>query len=71
MEGEVVWEFNSPFFAQLGALGYTSSVFRAYRYAPDWEGFQGKSFGNERFEWTIQDKKLSEYVEVCPDPASK
>lgn len=71
MEGEVVWEFISPFFAQLGALGYTSSIFRAYRYSPDWEGFKGKSFGNERFGWSIQDKKLSDFVEVCPESEAK
>jgi hypothetical protein len=71
MEGEVVWEFISPFFAQLGALGYSSSIFRAYRYPPDFEGFKGKSLENERFGWAIQDKKLSDFIEVCPEPGAK
>lgn len=68
MEGEMVWEFISPFFDRLGALGYSSAIFRAYRYAPEWRGFQGKTFGKERFEWAIQDTALSDFVGVCPHP---
>lgn len=43
-EGEVVWEFVSPFFGYEARWGNVNLVFRAYRYAPDFPGFQGKVF---------------------------
>ena len=55
-DGEIVWEYTSPFFAPhpvavgveyvTGAaapqLRYTNVLFRAYRYSPDYPGLKGK-----------------------------
>jgi len=40
--GEVVWDFESPFFYDHPVLGHTNMVFCAHRYGYDYEGFQGK-----------------------------
>jgi len=55
-EGEKVWEFTNPFsyFSELS--GWDNHVFRAYRYAPDYEGLKGKTLDPDRFEWVVQEK---------------
>jgi len=40
--GEVIWDYESPFFYDHPVLGYTNMVFSARRYGYDYEGFQGK-----------------------------
>lgn len=49
--GEMVWEYVNPFFADHRRFGRVNSVFRAYRYAPDFPGLQGKALHPERYAW--------------------
>jgi len=55
---EVVWEFISPlYFKDKSAdLGWNNTVFRAYRYAPDYEGLKGKTLNPDRFELALRMK---------------
>lgn len=46
--GEVVWEYINPFFAE-GRYGRSNGTFRAYRYAPDYPGLQGKSLRSNSY----------------------
>lgn len=42
-QGEIVWEYVSPFYADLGpqfAYGPSNAVFRVHRYAPDYPGLR-------------------------------
>ncbi len=50
-EGEIVWEYVNPFFGEDERWGYVNTVFRAYRYSPDFPGFQGKSFSPDAHAW--------------------
>jgi hypothetical protein len=49
--GEMVWEFINPFFGYDERWGDTNNVFRAYRYAPDFPGFQGKTCNPDAYAW--------------------
>ena len=52
IEGEIVWEYISPFYAYSphhASLGNNNFIFRAYRYAPDFEGFNGKELDPQKF----------------------
>lgn len=49
--GDLVWEFVSPFFGYEARWGNVNLVFRAYRYSPDFSGFQGKTFQPEACAW--------------------
>ena len=68
-EGELVWEFISPFYYDIEGYGRTNQIFRAYRYGPDYEGLQGKRLDPDRFEWVLQEKGKSEAARsnVLPD----
>ena len=55
-EGEVVWEFISPFFEFKLSLGWTNFIFRAHRYGYDFPGFKGKDLDPEKFEFVIGKK---------------
>lgn len=59
-EGELVWEFISPFYYDIEGYGRTNQIFRAYRYSPDYKGLQGKRLDPNRFEWVLQEKGKSE-----------
>jgi outer membrane protein assembly factor BamB len=50
-EGEIVWEYTNPFFGDDERYGRVNLVFRAYRYGPDFPGFQGKVFDPQRYAW--------------------
>ncbi len=50
-EGEIVWEYISPFFGDSERFGRANVVFRAYRYGPDFPGFKGKDLSPERYAW--------------------
>ena len=50
-EGEVVWEYVNPFFNNEGNFGRVNMVFRAYRYSPDFSGFQGKELDPKCYDW--------------------
>jgi hypothetical protein len=49
--GEIVWEFVNPFFGDDERWGNVNIVFRAYRYSPDFPGFQGKAFTPDTYAW--------------------
>jgi len=54
---ELVWEYVSPFYYnRQGSIGWNNSVFRAYRYAPDYEGLKGKTLNAENVELTLREK---------------
>ena len=42
MDGETVWEYVVPFFADHPRHGNTNNTFRARRYAPDFPGLVGR-----------------------------
>lgn len=68
-EGELVWEFISPFYYDIEGYGRTNQIFRAYRYSPGYKGLQGKRLDPDRFEWVLQEKGKSEAARsnVLPD----
>lgn len=68
-EGELVWEFISPFYYDIEGYGRTNQIFRAYRYSLDYKGLQGKRLDPDRFEWVLQEKGKSEAARsnVLPD----
>ena len=47
-EGEVVWEYMNPFFGDDELFGWVNHVFRAYRYGPDFPGFEGHDLNHEK-----------------------
>ncbi len=55
-EGELVWEYIIPFYAQVRSgqgsfnLGRNNFTHRAYRYPLDWEGFKDKDLNPDRFK---------------------
>ena len=49
--GEVVWEYVNPFFSDDERFGCNNTVFRAYRYAPDFPGLRGKTWHPEAYAW--------------------
>lgn len=55
---EVVWEFFNPFYHDYlrGGLGWINIVYRAQRYAPDYEGLRGKILDSNKFEWVLQER---------------
>ena len=50
-EGEIVWEYTSPFFGRDDRFGLVNMVFRAYRYGPDFLGFNGKDLSPGKHAW--------------------
>lgn len=50
-EGEIVWEYTNPFFGDDERFGRVNLVFRAYRYGPEFPGFQGKAFDPKQYAW--------------------
>ena len=51
MEGEIVWEYQNPFYGYDERFGIASRVFRAYRYGPDFSGFVGKDLSPGKHIW--------------------
>ena len=49
--GEMVWEYVNPFFGDDERFGHANRLFRAYRYGPDFPGFEGRSLNPERYAW--------------------
>jgi hypothetical protein len=49
--GEMVWEYVNPFFGNDERYGHLNRVFRAYRYSPNFPGFQGKDLNPEHYAW--------------------
>ena len=50
IEGEVVWEYVNPYFAD-DERGRINNVFRAYRYGPEFPGFQDKDLDPKQYAW--------------------
>jgi hypothetical protein len=50
-EGEIVWQYTNPFFGEDERFGRVNLVFRAYRYSPDFPGFDGKDLDPARYAW--------------------
>ena len=50
-EGEIVWEYVSPFYGEHERFGRSNTVFRAYRYGPDFPGFSEKDLDPGRYAW--------------------
>ena len=48
-KGEIVWEYVSPFYGKM-EQGIVNWMFRAYRYAPDYEGLAGKTLAPEKLD---------------------
>ena len=46
-KGEIVWEYINPFFGEM-ELGTVNWVFRAYRYAPEYEGLKGMDLSSDK-----------------------
>jgi len=49
-EGELVWEYISPFMGPWPGL-YTNAMWRAHRYSADYPGLKGKDLDPKRFPW--------------------
>jgi len=52
MEGELVWEFVNPIYGRQHHHGLVNSIFRAWRYGPDYPGLRGKELDPAKFYWT-------------------
>lgn len=50
-EGEVVWQYVNPFFADDERFGRINNVFRAYRYGPEFPGLQGQTPAPDAHAW--------------------
>jgi hypothetical protein len=58
---ELVWEYVNPFFSQAeesSVEGWHNTVFRAYRYGPDYPGLAGKELDPDKFELTLKAKPM-------------
>jgi outer membrane protein assembly factor BamB len=67
-DGELVWEFISPFYYEFGEFGTTNQFFRAYRFGPDYEGLKGKTLDPDRFEWVLKEKGKPGVAQIYPPP---
>jgi hypothetical protein len=59
-EKELVWEYINPFYFKSpppSVLEWNNTVFRAYRYSPDYPGLKGKVLDPERYELTLRERK--------------
>jgi hypothetical protein len=59
MDKEIVWEYIHPFHS-LRTDGWTSQVFRAFRYAPDDKALQGRNLDPDRVELMLREKPQGE-----------
>jgi len=50
-DGEIVWEYISPFYGQFLVYGQCSIIYRAYRYGSDYGGLKGKNLDPGKFKW--------------------
>ena len=62
-EGDVVWEFTSPFYERIDRYGLTNLVYKARRYGFDYEGLRGKTLAPLKYEWAI-----GEHVAAIGEP---
>ncbi len=55
---EIVWEYHSPFRVRRSdywGWTYSSCVFQAHRYGPDYPGLQGKDLAPDKYMWVIKE----------------
>jgi len=50
-DGEIVWEFVSPFYGYYMAPGWWNVIYKAYRYGSDCDGLKGKILDPKKFDW--------------------
>ena len=50
-QGEMVWEYVNPFYGPDERFGNVNRLFRAYRYGPDFPGFDGKNLDPGSNSW--------------------
>jgi len=55
-DGEIVWEYVSPFYYNTLHFGRTNMMFRACRYGPEYEGLRGHYVAPSRFGGVVQEK---------------
>jgi len=48
--GEIVWEFASPFYGYYMAPGWWNIIYKAYRYGPHYDGFKEKILNPRKFD---------------------
>ncbi|HUT67955.1 MAG TPA: hypothetical protein VMW86_05340, partial [Dehalococcoidales bacterium] len=56
--------FHSPFYNNVQGYGWTDQIFRAYRFAPDYKGLQGRTLDTEAFDLVLQRKSGFKFVHV-------
>ena len=66
--GELVWEFLSPFYYYIEGFGQTNQIFRAYRYGSECEGLKAKTLDPDRFAWVLQEKGKPGAPQIYPPP---
>ena len=66
--GELVWEFLSPFYYYIEGFGQTNQIFRAYRYGSECEGLKAKILDPDRFAWVLQEKGKPGAPQIYPPP---
>ena len=52
-EGKIVWQFTSPFYADMGRYGLTNLVYKAKRYGADDPALVGKDLSPRKYDWLL------------------
>ena len=52
-EGRIVWQFISPFYADMGRYGLTNLVYKAKRYGAEDPALIGKNLSPRKYEWPL------------------
>jgi len=50
-EGEIVWEYISPFYGPYRGQAPNNWIYRAYRYGPEYSGLKGKALDPNNYQW--------------------
>lgn len=59
-DGEIVWEYVSPFYYDTANFGRTNMMFRACRYGPEYEGLKGHYAAPSKLGRVVQEKSDTE-----------
>jgi hypothetical protein len=52
-EGKIVWQFISPFYADMGRYGLTNLVYKAKRYGAEDPALAGKDLAPRKYDWVL------------------
>lgn len=52
-DGKIVWQFTSPFYADMGRYGLTNLVYKAKRYGADDPALAGKDLSPRKYDWPL------------------